>query len=249
MPSLNPADFVRGGLANDIDVEVVRARYDIFDYGGTVQGDASRFSLRLELRDLKTGEEFVEHLTAGKPSDFVPSKEDGGKTMVSVSGKQQLNRDSNLFLFLQSIADLKIDMSPLADGDASRFDGFKFHLVRKPAPKRTGLSITRKNPEQEATYVAVQSVIYVPWLEKSKKEEPKPSAGNEAEELAKKMIVEVAPDGMTPKDLALAAMKKMAKVDPAVRRQTLSLLGNITWLESTGLVIAEPESGVVTFVG
>lgn len=251
--SLNPNTFVSGGLLNDADVEIVEARYVLFDYQGTVDANNSRTALRLQMRTLDGTQEATEHLTLGSTADFLPNDKDGGLTLVSLSGKTSLGRRSKLYFFLQSLADAGADVSRLDSGRSDELEGLKIHVVRKPMPDLGGLEITRrgKNPDQHIEYLHVTKLI--DWPKKGEQKPTqvraataqKPAAGpsQEAKNTALELLYEVGQPGMQIRRLAMEAMKRTANLDVQLRNQVARLLANEAFLAECGAVV---ENGIIT---
>lgn len=249
--SLNPNTFVSGGLLNDADVEIVEARYVLFDYQGTVDANNTRTALRLQMRTLDGTQEATEHLTLGSTTDFIPNTKDGGLTLDSLSGKTSLGRRSKLFFFLQSLADAGADVSRLDSGRADELEGLKIHIVRKPMPDLGGLEITRrgKNQDQHIEYLHVTKLIDWP-----KKSEAKPQqqaqqqqqpqvSDSEAKNLAMDMLYKLGKPGMPVRRLAMEAMKASAGLSPQMRNQVARLLANEAFLSECAVLV---ENGVIT---
>jgi hypothetical protein len=245
--SLNPKTFVSGGLLNDVDVEIVEARYALFDYQGTVDAANMRTALRLQMRTLDGSQEATEHLTLGATGDFVPNDSDGGLTLRPLSGKTSLTKRSKLYFFLQSLTDAGADMSRLDNGRADELEGLKFHFVRKPMPDMGGLEVTRrgKNPDQAIEYIHVTKLIEWP-AKKAAPSAQAPAAASggpspEAEAAATEILMELAKPGMTLQRLGMEAMKRSAKLDVKLRNQISRLLVNEQWLSNQGVVVENKQ--------
>jgi len=241
MISLNPSSFVSGGLLNDVDVEVVEARYSLFDYQGTVDPVNARTTLRLKMRTLDGQQDATEHLTLGQTQDFIPNEADGGLTLRSLSGKSGLSKKSKLFFFLQSLVEAGFDASHLDSGRADCLEGVRFHFVRKPMPDLSGLEITRrgKNPDQQVEYIHVTK-----YLGEAAKAKAKPKAAAEAEgdfdaevqAAALEILSQVGKPGMTLSKLGIEALRQ-PKLSPKLRQAVSKLLSNPQWLEEVGCVL------------
>ena len=157
--SLNPADYVRGGLIQDIDVAVTRARWTEWDFNGTITPPS--LAACLEFEPLDGGEVHEEYLSAGKLDFFAPNQENDGKTLVS-QGKDHMTQGTKWHLFIQSMADNGADLTVLNAGDISVIEGAKVHIVRKPAPPRPGMA----KRDKEEMMLVVDKVISLPWDKK-----------------------------------------------------------------------------------
>lgn len=246
--SLNPNSFVSGGLLNDTDVEIVEARYVLFDYQGTVDTAYSRTALRLQMRTLDGSQEATEHLTLGSTSDFIPNDKDGGVTLVSLAGKTSLGRRSKLYFFLQSLADAGADVSRLDSGRADELEGLKIHIVRKPMPDLGGLEITRrgKKQDQQIEYIHVSKLI--DWPKKGGRDkapanvaapvQQKAAVSEQARNAAIELLFDVGRPGMAVRRLAMEAMKRTSNLDPQTRNQVSRLLANESFLAECGVTVS-----------
>jgi hypothetical protein len=126
--SLLPADAVEGaGLPlDDVDVIIKEARFALWNYNGT---QAEGPALRVIFVD---GEEksHEQYFSAGKIEKSVPS--DDGKKLLPVSdaSPKGLNKSTKAFTFLASLfnADPAVG-TLLADGDVSKLDGLRAHVI------------------------------------------------------------------------------------------------------------------------
>lgn len=165
--SLHPRDFVMGGLIQDVDVEVVEARFIATDYDGTLPS-ASALALKMDLKVLgdETNTIHTQLFAAGNIANFAPDPETDGRTLEKNGSREALDKNSNLGLFLQSMMDAGANLTPMSKGDVSALEGARFHIVRKPAPKREGLSNTTARAdgqEREKTIVLCSKIISLPW--------------------------------------------------------------------------------------
>jgi hypothetical protein len=168
--SLHPRDFIMGGLIQDVDVEVVEARFIATDYDRTLPS-ATALALKLDLKVLgdETNTIHTQLFAAGSTANFAPDPETNGRTLEKNGSREALDKNSNLGLFLQSMVDCEANLSPLAKGDISVLEGARFHIVRKPAPKREGLAstVTRGDgQEREKTIVLCSKILSLPWDKK-----------------------------------------------------------------------------------
>jgi len=146
--SLRPSTFSQGGLIDDIDAEIVRARFVIYDYDG--KADRPALCVLLQLKDSE-GQEHAQYYSAGDPAYFVPSEDPkneelNGITLVQVGDKTSLNGGTNAALMLNSLVQAGFPEDKLDAGDLRAIEGLNAHFNRVPQPKRSGLP---KKPGQE----------------------------------------------------------------------------------------------------
>lgn len=262
---MNPNDFVQGGLLNDVDVEIVSARFVAWDYDGTLPSP-DVLAVKLDLKVIDTDEEHSDYISCGKIADFAPNGDDDGATLEPQGSKSKLSKNSNWWLFLMSAVEVGLDPTPLNAGNISVLDGMKFHLVRKAAPKREGLTITKKQEGRESQYVAVGSIISVPWDAKAGKKiaakqtaakagaaqksvnaktaAPPPVAAAELDDAVNSRIMDVVMEvlGEASGPVKIASMKmlvfkKMNKDKGDVRSAALVAATSAEWLGENGFTV------------
>src|ERR1700751_881162 len=107
MPSLRPSTFSQGGgLIDDVDAEISRARFVLYDFEGKSDRGNS-LCLCLSLRE-SDGTDHIQYYSAGDTQYFMPSEDPknddlNGITFVAVGEKQVLNGSTNTALFLNSL--------------------------------------------------------------------------------------------------------------------------------------------------
>lgn len=162
--SLNPEHAISGGLLDDVDVEIITARFEIYDYEG--KGDpAPVLLLKLKTED---GEEHKEALSVGKIADWQPS--DDGKELQAVGNATSLRDKCKAILFLQSCASAGFPPDKLEPGDASVLDGLGFHALRVTVDYR-GLEKKRdaQGREMDFTVLNCSKINYLPGEKKGGK--------------------------------------------------------------------------------
>jgi hypothetical protein len=158
--SLLPADAVEGaGLPlDDVDVIIKEARFALWNYNNT---QAEGPALRVIFVD---GEEksHEQYFSAGKIEKSVPS--DDGKKLLPVSdaSPKGLNKSTKAFTFLASLfnADPAVG-TLLADGDVSKLDGLRAHVIAAADKNDKGETI--KNAKgYDRTTIVVSKIIALP---------------------------------------------------------------------------------------
>lgn len=178
--SLRPSTFSQGGgLIDDIDVTITRARFG-FGYGGNSSAeDATTFHLGLKDGE---GTEYVQYYGTG--TGFVPneagSEDENGKELVAVDNKTAPSGSSNFALLINSLINAGMPEDILDSGDISAIEGLVGHVNRVPAPKRGGLPKREgKNADREQTILLFTTITTLPG------EAPAPKKGVPAKPAAK----------------------------------------------------------------
>lgn len=177
--SLRLSNFtVGGGLVDDIDVTITRAR---FGYGYGQEGQYGELvTFQIDMVDGE-GAEHKGYYSVG--NGFVPSEtgdEAGnGKFLVPVGEKTQPAGGSNFNLWLNSLINAGFPEDLLDAGDVSAIDGVKVHVNRVPAPKRNNLPKRPGAKEgQTETVLLITSILAMPGEAAPVKAGPKAVAGN-----------------------------------------------------------------------
>lgn len=156
--SFRPSEMVRGGLLNDVDVEIMAAATCIWDYNG---GGPDTLAVVLDLQPVDAqgepdGEVVQQFWSAGNPKDFTP--DDAGLTFLPQGTKKQLTTGSNWGMFINSLCERGFPEERI--GNTIDFlVGLRAHVTRLPSPKRAGIS----NQKEDATVLCVQAIIKFPW--------------------------------------------------------------------------------------
>lgn len=161
--SFNPDTFTKGGLIQDVDVEIIGGRCTLEPPEGYTQRD--RIFVELDLKVLDTDEEVTQHWSAGKNTDFTPSAD--GDEMVTTGSRSALNDNSNWSLFTSNLVNCQFPKDRLNTGKVSALIGTQIHVVRIPAPEREGLAGAKKDEGRKQTILVPNKLIKLPG-EKSK---------------------------------------------------------------------------------
>jgi len=125
-----------GGLLNDVICTWKDVGFELWDYNGN-QPTKDPF-LKVTLVD-EDGEEVSQYWKAGDAKNWVPSTD--GKTLVKTGSSTGVNRGTNMGALMQSIVDSGWPEEEMGSGDdVSIFEGMVAHMIRVPAPKRSGLA-------------------------------------------------------------------------------------------------------------
>lgn len=97
-------NFVKRGLFEKGNIEVVSAKWDTFDYQGKAQPSTCLTLGLRRLEDPPDAEPFIQHWgVGGGTSRFVPNPADNGNTLVAVGDDTALSEGSNLHYLLNSM--------------------------------------------------------------------------------------------------------------------------------------------------
>lgn len=160
--SLNPADFLQGGLKSDFRGKITEAVYCPWDYKGAIAEPVLGVRLTLEIEGEDTP--YTDYWPAGSLEAFVPSEdgrtpaegEDGGPGegpyAVKVGKRSGLNNNTNFAHLMQTIVDCgeaskKFRVSDLTSS-LECLVGLDAHWDRVPQKKRSGM-VDNDAPQQE----------------------------------------------------------------------------------------------------
>jgi hypothetical protein len=153
-----------------VEVEVKESRFALWDYNGTIPQAAPALCWKMTKED---NEEFEQYWSIGNSKDWVPSED--GKTLIPVGSATSLKTNSNGMMLLKSVVDSGFPEDKLGE-DVSIFAGMICHVVRVPAPKRSGLEKRERadGKEYEQTVLVVDRIDKFPW------EKPKATGASKA---------------------------------------------------------------------
>lgn len=259
--SLNPVDFITGGLLDDADVTFKNVKFEMFDYDGKAE-PAPALGI-----DLVTGAEeegakpYRQHWSCGSSENWEPS--DDGSTLVPIGKDTELRKATNLYMFLTSLKEAQFPMERLNDGDCSVLEGLQAHVLRKDAPKRGNLPQggTRrgrdgKEYEKDNKVLCVSKINKFPWEGEApakpkkgaaKKEEPAAEAGGgDIEAKAKDVLIKLVVSGDGKALVKEVPSKGFALIDPKDpdKNKILKVLFNPAWIKANGFNVT--DDGVIT---
>ncbi len=253
--SLNPDTFTKGGLIQDVDVEIIGGRYTLEPPEGYTQKD--RIFAELDLKVLDTDEEATQYWSAGKNTDFTPSTD--GMEAIPSGSRSALNDNSNFSIFIMNLVNCEFPKNLLTDKMSCLF-GTQIHVVRIPAPEREGLAGGKsKDGESRKSYILVPNKLIKLPGEKTK---AKTGAKKGAASASTAAVPAAAASDLDPESEALVAVleimgegkampipllkasviRRHMKTDTAVRNQIVSKAGDEKWLAAQGFTV---EAGVV----
>jgi hypothetical protein len=256
--SLNPDTFSKGGLIQDVDVEIIGGRYTLEPPAGYTQRD--RVFAELSLKVLDDGSEVDQYWSVGKNTDFTPSSD--GLELVPSGSRETLNDNSNFSIFIQNLVNVQFPKQSLTDKLDCLF-GTQIHVVRIPAPEREGLE---KGADAKKAYILVPNKLIKLPGEKSRARagakkgaasaaaptagappaatEPTMDAG-EVETQALVDVTEIMGEGKAlPIPLLKAqVIRRHMKTDTATRNKIVALVGDADWLATQGFTVT---AGVVS---
>jgi hypothetical protein len=269
--SNEPEDFITGGLLNDVDLEILEAKYTLD------KPDHYTFSDRIftlfRMKDLSTGAEVDQFWAAGSMADFVPSP-DGNFCLPNPDNPTAtaLRKSSNWFAMLNSLRTNGGMPKGFLNGPAglSALKGLRFHGIQVAAPERPGLE--KKESKFPPTILTCSKVLPgpAPWDKakggaKGKTEAaaaqaaavtpgptPVAEASGDSDDLiatALRVVIEASPDKSLPanKDNGGAAMLVFRqlvaqKVANAIRKASSAKVLDVAWLEQHGFMV---EGGTI----
>ena len=164
--SINPDDFSKGGILNDVDALLKVFRFVSGDQAVEANANMGNYPnveetlfLQVLIVEDESGEQTYEHWSSGKLEYFEPS--DDGTRAVAVGSAQKLSDSCNAFALISSIVNAGYPKDQLSDS-VGIFDGLKTHMIRVEQKKRAGLS--GGEGERARTVLTVESIFEpYPW--------------------------------------------------------------------------------------
>lgn len=175
--SLNPKNFVSGGLLNDVDLEILEMKATLEKPEHYTYED--RIFVKMRAKNLGTGAEEENFWAAGSNADFSPSL-DGNQILPNTdsgSSATALRKNSNFSAMVVSLWTNGGMPEAYLDGPKglSALVGLRFHGMQAPAPERPGIDKKAEQPgkkKYDATVLICFKVLPpAPW------ETKKPVAG------------------------------------------------------------------------
>lgn len=267
--SMAPEDFVKGGLLDDVDVEVTEAIYKVWDYDANDEGKGSSglstLALKLTMKDMDSGETSFQFWSAGDPAHFGIVDADGeisseGVALIPTGSKSGVNDSTNIYHLMNSFAQNGFPTDKLRNFRSDLLHGLQMHVTRVPAPKRSGLKSEPVQEGREKTILVCSKIIKLPWEKNKKKGAAKKATkrtgsstpadtsstddGDDAEQAVAtvKAVIEDAGGLIEHSGLKLAVLKYMAKAKSiaAANRNTLAKqIITEEWLLENGFMLDE----------
>lgn len=164
--SLATKDMKEGGLIADVDIEVVDSRFIIWDYDPEFQGGGNgpdTTALRWDMK-LKDGSIVLAGWSVG--GSMIPVDEgdiEGAGLQPAEENAQggKINKSTNFRLLSDSLEAHGFPVDKLETGRADVFKGLKAHMIRVPAPKRSGLD-SADSQGREKTVLVVGEILALP---------------------------------------------------------------------------------------
>lgn len=232
--SLNPEDAIAGGLLDDVLMKWDKVRFKTWTYPKT---KIEVVTLHIVMTDTETGEENdQQYWSMGSVADWAPSSD--GTGLVPIGTRKQLINSTNGMLLLSSLANCGFEMDKVKH-DISALDGLVAHMIRVPAPKRSGIAREKRKAadgsEYDDTILIVDEITKMPWEKETpagapgkkkaagakgkKKEEAPPDEGDSGEGSDKddvmsfimEKLAEAGDTGLTKKDLLPPIFQKYKK--------------------------------------
>jgi hypothetical protein len=263
--SLNPLDFISGGLLDDVDVTWKNVRFEMYDYDGK-SDKAPCLGV-----DLVTGTEgpndkpYRQRWSCGSAENWEPSED--GSMLIPVGKDSELRKASNVYMLLTSLDEAGFPRERLNDGNVFVLEGLKAHMIRKDAPKRPGLSqdTTRrgrdgKEYEKDNKVLCVSKIIALPWegegankkagkgkaKDAAPKSEPQASTGGDVDTKAKDVLMRLLIAGggkIAKKDVPAKGFNEIPGTDPD-KNKIMGCLFRDDWIKSAGFTLA--DDGIIS---
>lgn len=216
--SLNPETFsAGGGLLDDVTVEIKSCTFEMYDYGGA---SPAAPGLVLIMQPVDGGEEVDQFFSAGNAKDWEPSKDGSRLIPTDPERSKSFNKGSNLGILIRSIVEAGFPPDQM-DDDVTVFEGMVAHMVRVPAPKRSGLNRSPRadGKKYEDMNLVVDNIISLPGEAASAdggSDDSKPGVDSDFESMAEGVVMEA---------LADSEKEGVTKVKSKVTKKELMSLG------------------------
>lgn len=269
--SMNPDNFVQGGLMSDFDGIITKVRFEPWDYDGKIDHHVLSVAVTIKPEE---GEAFVQHYSAGDLTAFVPSMdgenpvdlENGsgeelqGIYALMVAAATQLRSSTNWAHFLEALCACDgFDRNRLTP-NVDSLEGIKAHFDRVPQKKRSGIQVNTQQADGKARnndVLVITKVIDMNAAEAATtkttakttaKAAPKAEAAvvdGGVEDTLATAILEAAltAGGTLPKSkLAAIALKSVQGTD---RARAVKLASDVKWLASRDEFAFDADSATV----
>jgi len=254
--SLNPKDFITGGLLDDVDVTLKKVMFEMFDYEGK-SDPAPSLGIDLVTGDEGEGDKpYRNHWSVGGAENWVPS--DDGMEIIPIGKDTMPRKTSNLFFLVTSLLEAGVPESVLDSGRIDFLEGLKCHIIRKDPPKRGNLPAggmrrgrDGKDYEKDGKVYAV-SKIYEPYpwdskkgATKAAKKDEKVSTGSDLDSKAKAVLVQLIAEGGGKTSKKEIPTKGFALIQAdADKNKVLGLLFKDAWMTANGFAV--DSDGTIT---
>lgn len=257
--SLNPVDFITGGLLDNVDVTWKNVKFEVLDYGDGNKAPTLGI-------DLVTGAEqgnekpYRQNWSCGSLENWEPSAD--GSMLIPVGKDAELRKASNVFMLLTSLKEAGFPMERLNDGNVTILEGLKAHMERKDAPVRSGLKqeTTRRGRDgkeytKDNKVLCVSKIISLPWegegaakpkgkpkaKAETKAEGGAPAGGGDVDAQAKEVLTGliVTSGGKIAKKEIPSKGYAVIKADNPDRNKILTALFKDEWIKGNGFALSE----------
>ena len=268
--SMNPDNFVSGGLMDDFDGVITKARFAPWDYDGKIDHHVLAVAVSIT-PDEDAGAPFVQHYSAGDLNLFVPTMD--GETPVDLdngSGEElegiyampigkaeNLRNSTNWAHFMEALVAAGFDTSRIAPS-LEFLEGLNCHFNRVPQKKRSGIQVTttqadgtakRANDVLVITKINGTVEVEAPAKTATKattKAAPVAAAADPIEETLTSVIVEALSenDGTLAKSKIVGIVLK--KITGADRARAIKLANDAKWLAASDSFTFDADSGTLS---
>ena len=153
--SLNPDNFVEGGLIDDFDGIIQKARFVLFDFNGKSD---ERICILLE-GVTKDGDAWSQYYSAGDPKRLTPSPD--GTMAIPVGGSAtSIVNSSNAAQLLTSVVNNGFPKDRLTR-QITFLEGMGAHFRRVAQPERKGLK-KKEDDQRENQTLVVEKIHWLP---------------------------------------------------------------------------------------
>ncbi|MGE5156400.1 MAG: hypothetical protein ACM3JP_02765 [Betaproteobacteria bacterium] len=263
--SMNPDNFVSGGLMDDFDGTIEKARFVPWDYDGKIDHEVLAVALTIKPDDADAP--FVQHYSAGDMTGFAPSMD--GENPVNLEGEgeeregiyalrvgkqNELRSSTNWAHFLEALVAAGFDRAKMTPS-LEFMEGLNCHFNRVPQKKRSGIQVTtREDGRARANDVLVITKINeaAPAAAKTGAKAAKPAAAKAAatDDGVEDLLTGVIVDALGENEGQIAKSKLVGLILKAIsgadRARAIKLANDVKWLSASDVWVFDAESGTLT---
>lgn len=271
--SMNPDNFVSGGLMDDFDGVITKARFAPWDYDGKIDHHVLAVALSITPSEDSGAQPFVQHYSAGDLNLFVPTmdgenpvdldngsgEELEGIYAMPIGKAENLRNSTNWAHFMEALVAAGFATSDITPS-LEFLEGLNCHFNRVPQKKRSGIQVTTTQADGTAKRtndvlvitkisgkeeVEAAPVAKVATKTAAKPATPAAAASSAVEDAMTSAIVEAlaAADGTLPKSKLVSIALKA--ITGTDRARAIKLANDIAWLSASDAWAFDADSGTL----
>lgn len=159
---MNPDQYTQGGLLDNVDVRVVDARFERFDYNGTANEVPALCLMMVPLDG--SGSETAQHWPCGDLKDFVPGETGEFLELAREDGPSGIRLNTNLAALNKELILHGWPKDKFDSGSAKAYIGLEVHVVRKTVKN----DMAKEGEKKERQILLPSKIIKYPWENKAR---------------------------------------------------------------------------------